>query len=218
MAGSDVGPFLAHLSAGDGAIDVGANVGVVTAQLARAVGPTGRVLAIEPQDAAADVCVRACAAFPWVDVSRMAVTDTDGRATLHVGPILAHGSLAPENIPDCRGSITVPTLTLAHAAVRVPRLTAIKIDAQGAEGQILAGAGEVLDRAGLWWMVELWPAGLRACGSSLADVIAAFAPRGWSVLAFGKRLESPGMSWARLAETLQPWDRHMHTNVLIGRA
>src|ERR687885_83981 len=37
-----------HARAGSTAIDVGANVGVFTVVLARAVGPAGRVLAFEP--------------------------------------------------------------------------------------------------------------------------------------------------------------------------
>ena len=36
------------LSAGDVVIDVGANVGIITAHASRIVGPTGRVVAVEP--------------------------------------------------------------------------------------------------------------------------------------------------------------------------
>lgn len=211
-------PFFERIRPGDGAIDVGANVGAMTTRLALAVGPEGHVLAIEPQPAAVATCARECRAFPWVTVETVAMFDHQGTVPLFVGSALVHSSCAQANVPTVRETLEVPCDTLDAVATRVPKLAAIKIDAQGSEGQILRGATQLLQRSGLTWMVEIWPAGLAACGSSVADVVRLFADAGWSVLAVGKSLERPGLSWPDFLASVQDWTGHSHTNIVVGRA
>ena len=212
----EVKAFLDRIKPGDGAIDVGANVGAVTTQLAKAVGATGHVLAVEPQAKAVQMCERECRVFPWVTVTRTAVSDHAGVVPFYAAQDLTIGSCAKENVTAVSDTFEVPCETLDALAERVPNLTAIKIDAQGAEGLILRGASRLLQRSGLTWMVEIWPAGLAACGSSVAELVRLFA--GWRVLAVGKRLDGPGMTWAELAAHVQSWSGPSHTNIVVGRA
>lgn len=209
-------PFIARLAVGDGAIDIGANVGAVTTQLAQAVGPTGHVLALEPQEKAAAQCARACAEMPWVTVARAAVSDHAGVVPFYVGVDSTLSSCGESNVPAGTRTLVLCD-TLDAMAERVPKLAAIKIDAQGAEGHILRGASKCLARTGLVWMVEIWPAGLEACGSSLAEVIRLFSVTGWSIVAQGKCLEGSGMTWGGLMEHTRTWVGAQHTNILVAR-
>jgi FkbM family methyltransferase len=207
--------LVSRLTPGDGVIDVGANVGSITTQLARAVGPTGYVLAVEPDASAAEQCEQVCRPWPCVRVRRMAVTDHGGTAAFYRGAYSVHSSLAEANVPTVAGAETVPCDTLDQLAADVPRLRAIKIDAQGAEGWILSGATRLLQRTDLVWVLEIWPEGLRACGSSVRALRSQLA--GWSILAHGKRLENPALTWAQLDALADGWSESSHTNVLIGR-
>lgn len=211
-------PFYARIAPGDGAIDIGANVGSITTQLAKAVGPAGHVLAVEPDARAAATCARVCQPWPWVTVTQLAVTARAGSVPLYVSKDSTQDSLAAANVATVSDTVEVACDTLDAMAAAVPQLSAIKIDAQGAEGAILAGAVETLQRPGVTWMVEVWPAGLLACGSSVAEVVRLFSDAGLSVLARGKFLEGGGMSWGDLLQMVTPWTGQSHTNILVGRS
>jgi FkbM family methyltransferase len=77
---------LASLHPGSAAIDVGASLGEWTVPLARAVGPTGRVLAVEPvpRSAAALEATLAANSLHQAQVVRCAVGDREGSAELAV--------------------------------------------------------------------------------------------------------------------------------------
>ncbi len=61
--------MLEHLSQGMTAIDIGAHRGVYTYWMQKAVGPTGRVLAFEPQPELAAYLQDATTTFDWSQVS-----------------------------------------------------------------------------------------------------------------------------------------------------
>ena len=147
--------LLSRLSAGDGVLDIGANIGSMAAQFAQRVGPLGHVLAVEPNPDVAAQCRRNMAEYGCVSVRAVAVDATEGHADLTVGRPSATSSLAAENVRETERVVTVPTVTLDALAADVPRLAAIKIDAQGAEARILAGGAACLARRGLVWMIEL---------------------------------------------------------------
>jgi FkbM family methyltransferase len=73
-----------HLSDGMVVIDVGANVGDVTAAAAETVGSPGRVIAFEPGPANALRLQERFAATPHVEVHQAAVTDLAGSVHLHL--------------------------------------------------------------------------------------------------------------------------------------
>lgn len=126
-------------SAGDLVFDIGANIGVVSISLSRAVGPEGSVVAFEPDPANADVLRRNIAASGLrnITVVEAAIADTDGQASF-----IAEGSIG-SGLDSARSQsllaghaaakVTVPTISL-HAAFRsygVPSW--IKMDIEGAE-------------------------------------------------------------------------------------
>jgi hypothetical protein len=81
--------------AGTTAIDVGANVGLLTIALADAVGQTGSVWAFEPVPATAERLRRNLALndLTNVEIFELAVTDSEGGALLNVADDPAYHSL-----------------------------------------------------------------------------------------------------------------------------
>ena len=139
------------LSPGDVFIDVGANIGLYALKAARLVGPSGRVVALEPGAVACDQLEANLALndFRCVEVVRKAASDTDGHAVLHHVE-LGHDPQAFSLIENLSagGGETVETIRLDTLAgqMGLTRMDLIKIDVEGAESMVLAGARECLAR------------------------------------------------------------------------
>jgi FkbM family methyltransferase len=177
------------LSPGEVFIDVGANIGLYALKAARLVGPGGRVVALEPGQAACDQLVANLALndFRCVEVVRKAASDNDGHAVLHhveLGNDPQAFSLIENLSAGDRGE-TVETVKLDTmvAAMGLTRIDLIKIDVEGAEPMVLAGARECLARFKPAVIFEC-NAYLNAGGDSTA------ATRAWDLLAgLGYRFE-----------------------------
>lgn len=201
-----------YLRPGDGVLDIGGSVGAYARRYARRVGETGSVLSVEPNPAAVATHRRESATLPWLTVLEAAVTDgrTPGLRTLYRdAESHARGSLWAANVTVPGGSLETPTVTLDAIAAQVPRLRGIKIDAQGAEGEILAGGCATLARHDVVWYVELWPVGLAQAGSSVAAVVAAFTAHGW---------QAAGRTWGAVEqEAASHRAPHSSMDVLVIR-
>lgn len=159
------------------AIDIGAHFGVFTVIMARAVGPEGRVLSLEPTPSTRATLGRTvvdngCEAV--VTIRPEAVCARDGHSLLLTSPhrgdmgngLVAQGSGAP-------GRIEVPTTRLDSLVDEGP-VSCIKIDAEGAELDILRGAGATLHRHHPAITMEVHPQLLRQAGQDLREL--------WSLL------------------------------------
>lgn len=169
---------------GDVFVDVGANVGLFTVKAARLTGPAGRVVAVEPGTEAAARLRHNIAlnAFGHVQVVQKAIADQVGTATLHHIPtgndpqafsLLSDGSdVAAE---------TVETTTLDHlvADCGLPRVDCIKIDVEGAEPLVIAGAAETLQRFHPLVIFEANTTRLDPEGRSTSRTWAALADHGY---------------------------------------
>lgn len=192
-------------------IDIGANVGQVALQAAQAIGPTGRLICVEPNPQAFTTLLSrvgahpaACAFWP------VALADTEGHRTFHMNGHTAHSSLYDANLDGAgqRTAIEVRTVTLDVIAAGLPGPLAIKIDAQGAEAAILAGGRETLTRLPCLVQVEVWPAGLRAAGSSAEALATELTAAGYHPI---------GGTWADLLHRVRDWGHHRHTNVVCEK-
>jgi FkbM family methyltransferase len=170
------------------AIDVGANVGFFTIRFARWVGAAGRVIAIEPERRNfAELSRRLAAAGLAARVSlHRAVADADTGT--------AHLVINPDHPGDHRigtGGEPVAAITLDALAPAGARVSLIKIDVQGAEPRVLAGARTLLSRDRPALFVELDPAGLARFGSSIDALLRALAAEGYSPCVLGRRGARP---------------------------
>lgn len=163
------------LSPGSVAVDVGANIGVLTVLMADACGPTGRVLAFEP--AAANFAylqanVRANG-LANVDASMAAVTADDGNVELVFNEAYPAGSFV---VTDGSGGTSVEGVRLDTVVEKLAleRLDLVKVDVEGGEFSVLAGARATIDRFHPLLVVECNPPPLRrVSGSSYLDLFSA---------------------------------------------
>ena len=147
---------------GSYAIDVGANVGLFTVDLSRAVGPTGRVIAVEASPATADLLRSSIESNDCrnVDVVVAAAAAVTGEVELKLTPDPAHPSIAAEmlygQIPV--GTMKVPGVTLDDLWLQAgrPQVSFVKIDVEGAELDVLRGALEMIAACRPQMIVEVF--------------------------------------------------------------
>jgi FkbM family methyltransferase len=163
--------MLRHLRPGMTVIDVGANIGHYAMVAAGAVGPTGRVVAFEPdaENHAALAANLALNGLGNATPERLALGARAGETTLYRDQANRGGhSLAAANVQAPAGAASVEVTTLdTYMAEHMPdrRVGFMKIDVQGAEADVLAGANAVLARDHPDVLVEFWPRGIGAMGA-----------------------------------------------------
>lgn len=134
--------FVESIRPGDVVFDIGANVGFFTLLASRRVGEAGRVYAFEPLPrnlAYLDVHLRANG-ITNTEVIPLAVSDRSGTGRFSVAESAAMGKISSE------GSIEVRLASLDEliASCVVVRPHFMKIDVEGAESEVLAGAAVLL--------------------------------------------------------------------------
>jgi FkbM family methyltransferase len=146
---AEVTLFRALVRPGDVVVDVGANIGAHTVALARLVGPGGRVIAFEPQRLAyyclcANVALNnlhhvvCCQAAAGASERPLVVPDLDPDREQNFGGLELGGSAAG------RPGQTVPMRRIDGLGLSACRF--IKIDVEGMEREVLAGAAETIRR------------------------------------------------------------------------
>ena len=126
-------------------IDVGANIGLSTILLARM---TGRVIAFEPSPPNVEFLRRNLErnGITNVDVRAVAASSEPGVLRFHIAQfgagshVVAPGHVSSDTVP----TVDVPAVTLDEADL--PAVAFIKIDAEGHEPDVLAGARQLLAR------------------------------------------------------------------------
>jgi FkbM family methyltransferase len=135
------------------AVDVGANCGLYTVLLARALAPGRRVLAVEPSPSVLPLLRANIARNGVADrviVRETVLSDQPGVAVLHVregmDEYASLGGPRHPNAPrDQVGQVHVPSETLDQVvASNGLRPALVKIDVEGAEGLVLSGATALL--------------------------------------------------------------------------
>jgi FkbM family methyltransferase len=161
-----------HVAPDSVAYDIGANIGIHTLLLSRLVGPHGQVYAFEPVP---ELYRRLCEnvglnpSLPAARPVRLALGDRKGTAAFYTGHHAGAGHLAASG-PETGDRILVDTSVLddfVYGDHHAPP-GFMKIDVEGAEGSVLAGAEQVLSSARPIVMVDLHsPSQDLAVGQSL---------------------------------------------------
>ena len=184
--------FLRALRDGDTVLDVGANIGFFSLLAARLVGPGGRVIGFEPvadnlERLAANIAHNGLDTITFVEFP---ASDRIGDTVFHLNSDNqgGHSLWAPGDFPPNARSRETPrsiaTRTTTIDAERTllgfatPRL--IKIDTEGAEHRVLAGAAGLLRESRVPYVIaELHEFGLERMGSSQASLRGFMAELGY---------------------------------------
>ena len=152
-------------------VDVGANVGYMSALAAKQVGPRGRVLAIEPDPGNSTLLAANLSrnGYRNVAIESVAVGAAPGTVTLfrsawNMGNHRVNAGPAAQT--QARDTIAVPMETVDALIVR-HRLTPVhfvKMDVEGYEPGVLAGMNGLLERDRPLVLTEFWPFGMRDAG------------------------------------------------------
>jgi len=180
-----------HVHPGDWVIDVGANVGLVTGQLCRMVGPSGRVWAFEPvpRNVSRLVELKQWNALDQLTVFAGALSSASGTATLHVparrgvgdGDASAYASLSlpfpTSRVLDVR-TWSLDDLVFDSGPAR--DLALLKIDVEGHERQVLDGAARTMRELRPVVLCEFNDLLLRELGYSSAQLLESFKTYGYA--------------------------------------
>lgn len=173
-------------------VDVGANDGYYTLFAAQRVGPSGRVLAIEPSTRERANLERNIArnGLGNVKVVPLALGATCGTAGLRLAQS-AHsghntlGGFANDGVQaESVEQVKVCMLDSLAGELALDRIDVMKIDVEGAEANVIAGAREVLARTQPVIVLEISDKALRGQGSDAEQLIATLRELGYEIGVF----------------------------------
>jgi FkbM family methyltransferase len=131
---------------GDTIVDLGAHIGFYTLKEAKAVGPTGRVYAFEPNPTVFELLRRNVDhnGLEWVECLPIAATDRSGQATLWTSPRLSTTASLYQSWRTGNHGVRVPTISLDEfvKSHNIRKIDILKMDTEGAEPLIVAGGME----------------------------------------------------------------------------
>ena len=149
--------------------DIGANVGFYTLEMAACAGPTGRVLAFEPDPFSFQLLQGRLsrAATMNVEAYQLALGNETARAVLYCSAYnRADNRLSPSHVEPhvetCEAHIR--TLDDVLSETGCSAIDGLKIDVQGNEANVLRGAQKTLDAGVSWIWLEFSPEHLRGSG------------------------------------------------------
>lgn len=140
-------PLFARLhewvSPGDVVVDVGAAVGTFAIRLSALVGPTGRVLAMEPMPDQFEALVRNSRWAPHPNITCVQMAASDSTALVHMGAPMRRGM---PNWYEARiGRGDIPVLCAPLDDIPLPgRVSFLKIDAEGHDFAVLQSAERII--------------------------------------------------------------------------
>jgi FkbM family methyltransferase len=169
------------------ALDLGAHIGLFSVQLARSVGPSGRVVSFEPAPRTAAVLrrtIRCNDLTSVVSVRQVAVSGARRRGEVELFETGDECSNASSLVRTdrTRDSVRVAATTLDDL-VDDERLTVavMKIDIEGAELEVLEGAPVLLSHQRPAMTIEVHPLELRASRRDPREVFDVLADHGYAL-------------------------------------
>jgi FkbM family methyltransferase len=184
---------------GETALDIGANFGMFTYHLSKAVGPQGKVISFEPVPFTARIFlgVSFWLGFKNVEFHNVGCSDKTGMIQFTV-PLQASGGLAPglayirgrnEDHPgketqvrwDATRDVEARVVTLDEEIGAQQQLTLIKCDIEGAEPLAFRGGAKLIAATLPTVIVEINPWYLEGFGFKLSDLLDPFRCLGYEL-------------------------------------
>jgi FkbM family methyltransferase len=197
-------------------VDVGANVGLYTLFMAGLAGPTGRVIAFEPDPENVEILRENCAenGAGNVEVRHCALGAGAGRLTLH--RLILNSGENHLGLQEKSAFSRVVEVDVAAFDALFPgeRLDFVKVDVQGWELNVLSGMEAALRRSKPIIFLEFWPDGLERAGAEPEDLyhfveglgLNLYSSDGWRLLTLGSFLElatkAKGMGYVNLVASV----------------
>jgi FkbM family methyltransferase len=174
---------LDRIPAGTTVIDAGANIGIVTSQLCRAVGPRGTVHAIEPLPANVGRLreLKRDNELDQLTIWECALSDSDGSAVLRTQE--ASGTSAYASLTaswNTAATVSVSTRVLDELVPQDTRVGFLKLDVEGAESLALDGAKRIMTSDRPLVFCEFNDIVLRDADSSSDDLLSRFQDLGYT--------------------------------------
>lgn len=150
-------------------VDVGANIGIYTAYMAKIVGKEGRVYAFEPSPHTFNLLKKYNKNLN-VTLVQAAVGDTTGRITLYLSDKLNVDHHTYET-DEVRQKIDVPSYRLDDY-LKNEKIDFIKMDIQGFEHKALLGMTNILqNNRDIKLLMEFWPYGLIKAATTPQEIL-----------------------------------------------
>jgi FkbM family methyltransferase len=169
-------------------IDGGANEGLYTLYAARRVGPSGKVLAIEPSTREVKR-LRANIEMNQLEnviIEAVALGEQPRQASLAVA---GHGHEALNTLssigePFRREDVQVETLDALVARHQLERVDLIKLDIEGSEVQALLGSRETIERFRPTFLIEAEDVRLASMNKRIGDLLAILDEHNYDIQIF----------------------------------
>jgi len=148
------------------AVDAGAGIGLFTLELARRVGPSGRVYAVEAEERNFRLLSRAVeeSGLPQVELRRVAASDSAGWMTLYLSEV-NRGDHRIFQAAEERQAVTLRAVRLDDLLADEGHVDFVRLDLQGAEASALRGLRRTLQRnARIGVLCRVRPALLQRAG------------------------------------------------------
>jgi FkbM family methyltransferase len=169
-------------------LDVGANFGYFSMIAAKLVGDEGKVYSFEPAPDNYELLVKNIKLNNYTNIvpTQKAVSDEKGKLKLFLDRINWGGSSFSEDniLPQDRDFVEVETVTLDdffESQAKEIKVNFIKLDVEGAEGQVLEGASKILQNSDLKILMEFWPYGLKNLGTDPFEMLKNLHGQGFKI-------------------------------------
>jgi len=190
--------FVSHLREGMVVMDVGANWGLYSLLISRAVGPSGKVYAFEPVPEIFARLKEHIALNNATNVIPVPIALLDEKGIAKMSVEGGRSSLF-RHVSDEFVDVQVERLDDFVEQERIERVDAIKIDVEGAELKVIRGADKTIRRDKPILMVEVQAATLQAAGTTPEELFETIVGYGYNafVIRHGKAIPTD--------KVVEPW-------------
>lgn len=163
-------------------VDVGANIGFMTAMAASLVGEVGSIVSIEPNPELGEILyqIKEKNKLENMSIFNVALAREEGQAILRLD--MHHGSRSINQDATALGTkvdVRVADTLLERSNLK-PNETLIKIDAEGAELLILSGMKNIISRVKPIFFIEIFDEQLARFNSKSEDIFRYLVSFGYS--------------------------------------